>query len=147
VTKPTRSRVNILLVDDQPANLLVMQTVLGALDENLICANSGEEALRAVLQTDFAAILLDVRMPTMSGFDTARLIRSHSRSSRVAILFITASVDAGFPIEEAYTLGAVDYLTKPIQRRYCAPRCRFSSISIARRRNWRTSSARVTPRR
>lgn len=110
----SRSRVNILLVDDQPANLLVMQTVLGALDENLICANSGEEALRAVLQTDFAVILLDVRMPTMSGFETARLIRNYSRSSRVAILFITASIDAGFPIEEAYALGAVDYLAKPI---------------------------------
>jgi PAS domain S-box-containing protein len=110
----SRNRVNILLVDDQPANLLVMQTVLGSLDENLICVNSGEEALRAVLQMDFAVILLDVRMPTMSGFDTARLIRSRSRSSRVAILFITAAVDAGFPIEEAYALGAVDYLTKPI---------------------------------
>jgi len=109
-----RKRVNILLVDDQPANLLVMQTVLGVLDENLICANSGEEALRAVLQTDFAVILLDVRMPTMNGFDTARLIRNHVRSSRVAILFITASIDAGFPIEEAYALGAVDYLAKPI---------------------------------
>lgn len=109
-----RNRVNILLVDDQPTNLLVMQTVLGVLDENLICANSGEDALRAVLQQDFAVILLDVRMPTMSGFETARLVRNHSRSSRVAILFITAAVDAGFPIEEAYALGAVDFLAKPI---------------------------------
>jgi CheY-like chemotaxis protein len=98
---PNRKRVNILLVDDQPANLLVMQTILGELDENLVCANSGEEALRAVLQMDFAVILLDVRMPTMSGFDTARLIRSRLRSSRVAILFITAALDAGFPVVEA----------------------------------------------
>ena len=111
---PNRKPVNILLVDDQPANLLVMQTILGELDENLVCANSGEEALRAVLQMDFAVILLDVRMPTLSGFDTARLIRSRLRSSRVAILFITAALDAGFPVVEAYALGAVDFLTKPI---------------------------------
>ena len=111
---PNRQRVNILLVDDQPANLLVMQTILGELDENLVCANSGEEALRCVLKMDFAVILLDVRMPTLNGFDTARLIRSRPRSSRVAILFITAALDAGFPVNEAYALGAVDYLTKPI---------------------------------
>lgn len=109
-----KDRVNILLVDDQPSNLLVMKTILDSLDENLICANSGEEALRAVLQAEFAVILLDVRMPTMNGFETARLIRSRARSSHVAILFITASIDAVFPVEDAYALGAVDYLSKPI---------------------------------
>lgn len=109
-----KERVNILLVDDQPSNLIVMQAVLAPLDENLVAVGSGEEALRAVLQTDFAAILLDVHMPTLSGFETARMIRSRSRSSHIAILFITAAIDADFPIEEAYKLGAVDYLSKPI---------------------------------
>ena len=109
-----RERVNILLVDDQPSNLVVMEAVLAPLDENLVSVGSGEEALRAVLQTDFAAILLDVHMPTLSGFETARMIRSRPRSSHIAILFITAAIDADFPIEEAYGLGAVDYLSKPI---------------------------------
>ncbi|WP_158598023.1 response regulator [Noviherbaspirillum saxi] len=107
--------VNILLVDDQPANLLALETVLEKLDETLISVTSGEEALRKVLGTDFAAILLDVRMPTMSGFETARLIRTHPRSSRTPIIFLTAAPDdPNFPVDEAYALGAVDYLTKPI---------------------------------
>lgn len=106
--------VNILLVDDQPSNLVVMEAVLSPLGENLVAVNSGEEALRAVLQKDFAVILLDVHMPTLSGFETARMIRSRARSSHSAILFITAAIDADFPIEEAYGLGAVDYLSKPI---------------------------------
>ena len=111
---PNKNRVNILLVDDQPSNLVVMEAVLSPLDENLVTVGSGEEALRAVLQQDFAVILLDVHMPTLSGFETARLIRSRARSSHIAILFITAAIDADFPIEEAYGLGAVDYLSKPI---------------------------------
>jgi len=109
-----KDRVNILLVDDQPSNLVVMEAVLSPLDESLVSVGSGEEALRAVLQRDFAVILLDVHMPTLSGFETARMIRSRVRSSHIAILFITAAIDAGFPIEEAYALGAVDYLSKPI---------------------------------
>ncbi len=109
-----KDRVNILLVDDQPSNLVVMESVLAPLDERLVSVGSGEEALRAVLQMDFAVILLDVHMPTLSGFETARMIRSRARSSHIAILFITAAIDADFPIEEAYALGAVDYLSKPI---------------------------------
>ncbi|MFC7517732.1 response regulator [Herbaspirillum sp. GCM10030257] len=107
--------VNILLVDDQPANLLALETVLEKLGETLVCASSGEEALRHVLSTNFAVILLDVRMPTMSGFDTARMIRTHPKSNRTPIIFLTAAPDdPNFPVDEAYALGAVDYLTKPI---------------------------------
>jgi len=109
-----KNRVNILLVDDQRSNLVVMEALLAPLDENLVSVGSGEEALRAVLQTDFSVILLDVHMPTLSGFETARIIRSRARSSHIAILFITAEIDADFPIEKAYALGAVDYLSKPL---------------------------------
>lgn len=109
------NEANILLVDDELANLLVLKTVLAAPGVNLVTAASGEEALKQVLRTDFAVILLDVLMPTMSGFETARLIRSRPQSSRTPIIFVTAAPDApGFPIEEAYALGAVDYLSKPV---------------------------------
>lgn len=106
--------VNILIVDDEPANLLALEAVLDRLGENIVRARSGEEALEKVEQTDFAAILLDVRMPTISGFETARRIRQRPASSRTPILFQTAAMDANFPIEEAYALGAVDYLMKPL---------------------------------
>lgn len=106
-------RANILLVDDEPANLLALEAVLGSLDQNLIPASSGEEALRHVLESDFAAILLDIRMPGLSGFETAKLIRSRPRSRATPIIFLTAD-GAAFSAEEAYALGAVDYLTKPL---------------------------------
>jgi PAS domain S-box-containing protein len=109
-----RHPVNILLVDDEQSNLVALQAVLGPLGENLVLASSGEEALKKILQTDFAVILLDVRMPTMSGFETARIIRGHHRTNRTPLLFITAYGDADFPVEQAYSLGAVDYLTKPV---------------------------------
>jgi PAS domain S-box-containing protein len=109
------NEVNLLLVDDEPANLLVLKSVLSVLGVNLVTAASGEEALKEVLRADFAVILLDVLMPTMNGFETARLIRSRPQSSRTPIIFVTAAPDApGFPIEEAYALGAVDYLSKPV---------------------------------
>lgn len=109
------NRVNILLVDDEPANLLVLKTLMADLDVNLVSAASGEEALKQVLLTEFAVVLLDVLMPTLSGFDTARYIRSRPQSNRTPIIFVTAAPDApGFSIEDAYALGAVDYLQKPV---------------------------------
>jgi PAS domain S-box-containing protein len=109
------NRVNILLVDDEPANLLVLKTLMADLDVNLVTAASGEEALKQVLLAEFAVILLDVLMPTLSGFDTARMIRSRPQSSRTPIIFVTAAPDApGFAMEDAYALGAVDYLQKPV---------------------------------
>ncbi|MES2741950.1 MAG: response regulator [Pseudomonadota bacterium] len=106
--------VNILLVDDEPANLISLQVVLAGLGENLVCASSGEEALKHLLQADFAAVLLDIRMPTMSGFEVAKMIRDRPRSRRTAILFLTASEDSDQLVEEAYALGAVDFLKKPL---------------------------------
>lgn len=106
-------RVKILLVDDQPENLLALEAVLETLGQELVKANSGMEALRHLLDTDFAAILLDVKMPEMDGFECAALIRQRERSRDTPIIFLTA-----FRNEEhlyrGYNTGAVDYLQKPI---------------------------------
>ena len=107
--------VNILLVDDKVSNLLVLEVILAELGENLVRASSGEQALELLAQDDFAMVLLDVRMPTMSGFETARRIRAHPRAARTPIVFLTATLDADFSKDEAYRLGAVDFLTKPLE--------------------------------
>jgi PAS domain S-box-containing protein len=104
---------SILLVDDQPANLAVLEATLGGLADELVSVTSGEAALREVLARDFAVVLLDVRMPTMNGFELAELIRQHPRTQAVPIIFLTAGDAEEFPIERAYALGAVDYMTKP----------------------------------
>ncbi|HEU4375220.1 MAG TPA: response regulator [Telluria sp.] len=108
-----KKRVKILLVDDQPANLMALEAVLAPLDEELIGVGSGEQALRAVLDHSFAVVLLDVQMPTMNGFELAALMRAHPRSQELPIIFLTAADSAAFPVEQAYALGAVDYMTKP----------------------------------
>jgi hypothetical protein len=111
--KPTQDRVKILLVDDSPENLVSLEAALEGLGQQLVLARSGMEALRYLLDDDFAAILLDVKMPEMDGFQTAELIRSRKRSRDVPILFLT-----GYKNEEhlfrGYDLGAVDFLFKPI---------------------------------
>jgi len=104
---------SILLVDDQPANLAVLEATLSGLAEELVSVTSGEAALREVLARDFAVVLLDVRMPTMNGFELAELIRQHPRTQALPIIFLTAGDANEFPIERAYGLGAVDYMTKP----------------------------------
>ena len=109
-----KKKIKILLVDDHPANLLVLESVLAELDEILVSVPCGEQALRKLLDDEFAAVLMDVQMPTMSGFETAGLIRSHPRSRTVPIIFLTAATDDKFSVEQAYALGAVDYLTKPL---------------------------------
>lgn len=105
-----KTSVNVLLVDDERANLLALGAILENLDVNLIYASSGEEALRQALLHDFAVILLDFFLPTMGGLEVAQIIRTRSQTP---IVFITASGPKDFPIEEAYSLGAVDYFTKP----------------------------------
>jgi PAS domain S-box-containing protein len=107
-------KVNILLVDDHPENLLALEAVLSSLGENLVKANSGEEALRCLLHQDFAVILLDVQMPGMNGFETADLIRNRSRSRQTPIIFLTAFSTSDDLMFKGYSLGAVDYLHKPI---------------------------------
>src|SRR5438132_11869369 len=111
---PTGPLVNILLVDDQPANLLALEAVLADLGHNLVKAHSGEEALRRLLPDDFAVILLDVQMHGLDGFETARLIRDREKSRHTPIIFLTAYEDNRLPVEQAYALGAVDYLVKPL---------------------------------
>src|SRR5438270_8400648 len=103
----------ILLVDDTPENLISLEAALDSLGAELVSAHSGKEALRHLLDDNFAAILLDVKMPDMDGFETAELIRSRPRSRNTPILFLT-----GYKNEEhlfrGYDLGAVDFLFKPI---------------------------------
>ncbi|HLJ51370.1 MAG TPA: ATP-binding protein [Bryobacteraceae bacterium] len=108
-----RQRVKILLVDDRPANLMALETILEDLDEDLIKANSGRDALRQVLLNDFAVILLDVKMPDMDGFETAALIRARERSRHTPIVFVTAYHDDDHAFG-GYNAGAVDFLYKPI---------------------------------
>jgi PAS domain S-box-containing protein len=108
------SKVNILLVDDKPENLLALEGILGELGENLVQATSGEEALWCLLNQDFAVILLDVQMPGMDGFEAASLIRSRARSRQTPIIFLTAFGADDYMQFKGYTAGAVDYLLKPI---------------------------------
>src|SRR5450432_3713793 len=109
----SEQRIKILLVDDTPDNLVSLEAALYGLGEELVMAHSGKEALRHLLDNDFAAILLDVKMPDMDGFETAELIRNRPRSKQTPILFLT-----GYKNEEhlfrGYDLGAVDFLFKPI---------------------------------
>src|SRR5262245_47330831 len=106
--------VNILLVDDQPANLLALEAVLSAPGRNLVKAQSGREALRCLLHDDFAVILMDVKMPEMDGFETAALIHQRNRSRHIPIIFLTAFEIDDVQVAKGYSLGAVDYLSKPI---------------------------------
>src|SRR4051794_39960318 len=107
-------KVNLLVVDDLAEKLLVMESILGELGQNLVVARSGEEALRRVLEQDFAVILLDVHMPGgMDGFETAALIRRRKKSAHTPIIFITAYADE-MHTAQGYSLGAVDYIFAPI---------------------------------
>jgi hypothetical protein len=110
---PVQEREKILLVDDSPANLFAIEAALDGLGQQLVLANSGMEALRRLLEDDFAAILLDVKMPEMDGFQTAELIRSRRRSQHTPILFLTAYRNDEH-LFRGYDLGAVDFLFKPI---------------------------------
>jgi two-component system, sensor histidine kinase and response regulator len=107
-------RVNILLVDDQPANLVALEAMLQGLGQNLIKAESGREALRWLLTHEFAVILLDVKMPEMDGFETAELIRQRDKSRHTPILFLTAGDNTQTQAVRGYAVGAVDYLVKPV---------------------------------
>jgi serine phosphatase RsbU (regulator of sigma subunit) len=106
--------VNVLLVDDEPANLVALEAILTGLDLNLVKVQSGPEALRWLLRDDFAVILMDVRMPGMDGFETAELIHQRDRSRHIPIIFLTG-IETGDPGRfKGYALGAVDYLAKPV---------------------------------
>ncbi len=109
----SNGRANILLVDDRPENLLALEALLEPLGANLVRANSGDEALKRILAMDFAVILLDVQMPGLNGFETAKLIKAREKSRYIPIIFLTAiSKDEQF-VFEGYSVGAVDYMFKP----------------------------------
>src|SRR5690242_18950347 len=108
------SQVNILLVDDQVRNLEVLEAILASPEHHLVRASSGDEALLALMKDDFAAIVLDIQMPNMSGLELARPIKQRRRNQHIPILFLTAHFLEDTDVLEGYGVGAVDYLTKPI---------------------------------
>lgn len=110
----TQTKVNILIVDDRADKLLAIEAILSPLGQNIVKARSGKEALRHLLQEDFAVILLDVAMPNMDGFETAGLIRKRERSEHTPIIFVTSISNSEKNIFEGYSLGAVDYIITPI---------------------------------
>src|SRR6516164_3651780 len=106
-------KVNILLVDDHVENLVALEALLSDLDQNIVRARSGIDALRLLLHNEYALIILDVDMPIINGFETAALIRERERSRHTPIIFLTAINKAEQHVFKGYSLGAVDYLTKP----------------------------------
>ncbi|MCX4880726.1 MULTISPECIES: two-component system response regulator [unclassified Streptomyces] len=109
----TGERASILLVDDMEDNLIALEAVLGSLNEPLVRARSGEEAMKALLRRHFALVLLDVRMPGMDGFETAANIKRLDQTKDVPIIFLTGAEDDSGYAFRGYATGAADYLTKP----------------------------------
>ena len=118
-------KISILLVDDHYENLLALEAILDRLGQNLVKASSGEEALKCLLDQDFALILMDVQMPTMDGFETARLIRNREKTKDTPIIFLTAINRDASHISYGYSLGAVDYIFKPLN-----PEILVSKVSV-----------------
>jgi PAS domain S-box-containing protein len=109
------ANIGVLLVDDNPANLLAMAAALENLGTEVVVAQSGAEALKCLLRREFCAILLDVQMPVLGGFETAEIIRNRPRTRDVPIIFVTAISQADENVSHGYDLGAVDYLFKPVR--------------------------------
>jgi diguanylate cyclase (GGDEF)-like protein len=107
--------LDILIVDDRPENLLTLEHLLESPDLNIVRASSGQEALKLLLDHDFALVLLDVQMPDMDGFETAELMRGNRRTRHIPIIFVTANHKEHQHIFRGYDSGAVDYLFKPLE--------------------------------
>src|SRR5258708_6764793 len=107
-------KVNVLLVDDQPARLLTYETILSELGQNLVRAGSGLEALEKLMKHEFAVVLLDVSMPDMDGFEAATLIHQHPRFERTPIIFVTGVHVSELDRLKGYKVGAVDYVSIPV---------------------------------
>ncbi|NMO19729.1 response regulator [Pyxidicoccus fallax] len=105
---------SLLLVDDLPANLFALECILAPLGHRMVRAGSGQEALRRVLDEDFAAILLDLRLGDMSGVEVLQLLRSRERSRRTPVILLTAEDGDAPTLQPAYALGMVDYVRKPL---------------------------------
>ena len=127
-------RAKVLVVDDQPANLLAATKVLQKLPVDVITATSGHEALSLLLRHELAVILLDVRMPGMDGYETATLIRDHTENNPVPIIFVTAEAGEQRQVVQGYEVGAVDYLLKPIDENLLLSKVRVFLDLYARRR-------------
>ncbi|MEW9671519.1 two-component system response regulator [Ammoniphilus sp. 3BR4] len=109
----SEGKVNILLVDDRPENLLALEAIIEREDYQLIKASSGEEALKLLLKYDFATILLDVQMPGIDGFETAKIIKAREKSKNILLIFVTANNLDSQHIFNGYFVGAIDYILKP----------------------------------
>lgn len=118
-------QANVLLVDDRPENLLAMESILADLGQNLVRATSAREALRFLLVEDVALILLDVQMPGINGFELAELIRERERTQHTPIIFVSATSKNEKYVFKGYSLGAVDYLTKPFEAEILKSKVRF----------------------
>ncbi len=108
-------QVNILIVDDRPEHLLAMSSILQSPDYRITTANSGEEALRQVMQESFALILMDIEMPGMNGFETVRMLKSQERYRSIPVIFVTALSQATEHMVRGYEIGAIDFIFKPVQ--------------------------------
>lgn len=140
---PFDEKADILVVDDLPEKLLVFRTVLEDLGQNLVLVRSGTDALREILQREFAVILLDVNMPGMDGFETATLIRQHRRSAHTPIIFITSYADE-MQTARGYSLGAVDYILSPVVPEILRSKVSvFVSLYLMRRQVRRQADARA----
>jgi signal transduction histidine kinase/DNA-binding response OmpR family regulator len=136
-------RASILIVDDLPEKLLVFKTVLEDLGQDLVCARSGAEALKEILAREFAAILLDVNMPDIDGFETAQLIRQYKRTAHTPILFVTSYADEMQTIR-GYSLGAVDYILSPVVPDILRSKVKvFVDLHLTQRRLRRRADERV----
>jgi PAS domain S-box-containing protein len=135
MTAPAIDQVDILLVDDRPENLLALEAILEPLGQRVVRATSGEDALRQLLEREFAVILLDVQMPGMNGFETARLIKSRERTRFVPIIFLTAISKDETYVFTGYSVGAVDYIFKPFQPEILRSKVQvFVDLQLQRRR-------------
>ena len=122
------AEVGVLVVDDEAAGLVAMQSVLESSDRRLVLAQSGRDALRLMLTEDFAVVLLDVCMPDIDGLETARIIRSRPRSAATPIIFLTAASGDDNQVSLGYEAGAVDYVLKPVN-----PTILDSKVAVFRR--------------
>lgn len=135
--------VNILLVDDRPENLLALEAILEPLGENLVLAASGQDALSQSLRQEFALVLLDVSMPDMDGFETARRIKGRRKSAATPIIFLTANSPDDRLILRGYEAGAADYLLKPLTPDVVRSKVAVFADLYRSRENARTSAAEV----
>ena len=135
---PNHGKIPVLIVDDRPENLTSLEALLGDMGLDLTRAQSGNEALRLILYTDFALVLLDVQMPEMDGFETAELMRRNPKTRELPIIFVTAGMKEERQIFRGYEAGAVDYLMKPIEPAILRSKVRVFCDLFCQRRELKT---------